>query len=198
MENIYYQFPKTATAPVIIETERLILRNYTMNDFEDYWQYVSNPNIGPRCGWPTYTDKDKAKDRLKIEVAKPYQLAIYIKSDKKVIGSIEIMTPKAERYPIEIEDTAKEIGFLLSEAYWGQGIMPEATQAAMKYAFEILDAASILISHAEPNTQSGRVQEKLGFKAIGTVKNYREWIDGKMCNSIYRKMTKEEWLSRKM
>ena len=59
------------TGIIEIETERLILRNYRIEDFEDYWEYVQMPNVGPRCGWPAYTDKEKAKERLKIESTKP-------------------------------------------------------------------------------------------------------------------------------
>ena len=39
-----------------IETERLILRNYRIEDLNDYWEYITQPNVGPRCGWQPYTD----------------------------------------------------------------------------------------------------------------------------------------------
>ena len=45
----------------MIETERLILRTYKMEDLNDYYEYVSQKNVGPRCGWPPYTDITKAK-----------------------------------------------------------------------------------------------------------------------------------------
>lgn len=77
----------------MIETERLILRNYRLDDLEDYWEYVQMPNVGPRCGWPTYTDKEKAKERLKFETTRPLQFAIELKDTHKVVGSIELMEP---------------------------------------------------------------------------------------------------------
>lgn len=40
----------------MIETERLILRNYKMEDLDDYFEYVSMESVGPRVGWPAYTD----------------------------------------------------------------------------------------------------------------------------------------------
>lgn len=182
----------------VLETQRLILRNYQITDLEDYWKYASNPNVGPRCGWMPYTDKQKAKDRLYVEMSKLHQFAIVFKETNQVIGSIELMNTKTERYPnADVEPASKEIGFLLAEEFWGKGIMPEAARAVMKYAFETLNVPSIFISHAEPNTQSGRVQEKLGFKIIGRLEAYRDWIDGKPCASIMRKMSKTDWINQK-
>jgi len=176
-----------------LETERLILRNYKMTDLEDYWEYVQMEDVGPRCGWPAYTDKSKAKERLEVESKKQYQFAIELKSSHKVIGSVELMDTKTERYPNCDIKNSKEIGFLLSKNYWGHGYMPEAVKEVMRFAFDDLGVDKIYISHAERNTNSGRVQEKLGFKIIGRVEEYREWVDGQMTDSIIRCMTKEEW-----
>jgi len=178
----------------MLESERLILRNYKESDLEDYWEYVTNPKIGPACGWPPYTDKSLAFERLKYETTKPNQFAIVYKPDNKVIGSIELMDYNPERYEsIEVVNGAKEIGFLLSEKYWGKGIMPEALKLVMEYAFNTLNVPVIVMSHSDANIQSGRVQEKLGFKIVGRKDNYRPWLDGKMSNCIIRKMTKEEY-----
>lgn len=182
----------------MIETERLILRNYKETDLEDYWEYVSMESVGPRAGWPAYTDKSKAKERLKIEAQKETQFAIVLKSENKVIGSIELMDCKKDRYSnLNIEDGATEIGYILSEKYWGLGIMTEALKAVMRFAFEDLNVDAIYIGHAKANIGSGKAQDKCGFKIIGEVPNYRTWIDGTNTSLIERKMTKEEYLSRK-
>jgi len=67
---------------MILETERLILRNFIESDLEDYWEYVQMENVGPRAGWKAYTDKEKAKERLLIESTKSNQFAIVLKSEK--------------------------------------------------------------------------------------------------------------------
>lgn len=180
---------------MIIETERLILRNFKPSDLEDYWEYVSMPNVGPQAGWPAYTDKNKAEERLLLESEKEHQFAIVFKADNKVIGSIELMDCKLDRYPnLNIEPNAKEIGFVLSENYWKKGIMTEAAKALVDFAFNVLDVDVIYIGHAEANVGSGKVQDKVGFKVIGTLPNYRIWTDGQSTNLIERKLTKNEWL----
>lgn len=184
-----------------LETKRLILRNYKESDLDDYWEYVQMKNVGPRCGWQPYTDKQVAFERLKYEITKPYQFAIVLKELNKVIGSIEVMNVKAERYPnIKIKEGAKEIGFLLSEKFWGNGFMTEALKRVMEFVFDILRAPEIYISHAEANIGSGRVQEKAGFGIIGRVKDYRPWVDGKLTDCICRRMTRAQWqkINKKM
>lgn len=54
-----YEIRHTGTTE--IETERLILRNYRLDDLEDYWEYMQMPNVGPRCGWSAYTDKENSR-----------------------------------------------------------------------------------------------------------------------------------------
>jgi RimJ/RimL family protein N-acetyltransferase len=177
-----------------LETERLILRNFVVSDLEDYWEYAQMQSVGPRAGWKAYTDKEKAKERLLIEASKPNQFAIVLKSENKVIGSVELMDCKQDRYSnLNIEEEAKEIGAVLSEKYWGQGYMPEAVKEIMRYAFVDLSVPVIYCGHAKANTNSARLQDKCGFKIIGELPNYREWVDGSITSLIERKMTSEEY-----
>lgn len=151
-------------------------------------------DVGPRCGWPAYTDKQKAKERLyEVEVKNPMQFAIELKDEHKVIGSIEVMETKQERYPNSDLSNSKEIGFLLSKNYWGHGYMPEALKAILNYVFENLGIETVFISHAEKNVNSAKVQDKIGFKVVCRVKDYRTWVDGTMTDSISRSLTKADW-----
>lgn len=178
----------------MLETERLILRNFNESDLEDYWEYAQMESVGPRAGWPAYTDKEKARERLAIEATKENQFAVVLKDENKVIGSVELMDCKQDRYSnLNIEDGAKEIGAVLSEKYWGQGYMPEAVKAVMKYAFEELGVTVIYCGHAKANTNSAKLQDKCGFKVIGELPNYRTWVDGTTTSLIERKMTSEEY-----
>ena len=180
----------------MLETERLILRNFKETDLDDYFEYVSMKEVGPRAGWPAYTDKEKARERLLFETTKPNQFAIVLKAENKVIGSVELMECNKERYSnLELEEGAKEIGCVLSEKYWNKGYMTEAVERVMEYAFMDLNVPVIYTSHARDNIGSGRLQEKCGLKVIGEVPNYRVWIDGNMTDLIERKMTREEYIA---
>ena len=58
----------------------------------------------------------------------------------------------------------REIGYVLSKDYWGQGIMPEAVTAVINYLFNDLNLDFLTCGYYEFNNQSKRVQEKCGFK----------------------------------
>ena len=77
-----------------LETKRLLLRNYKDTDLEDYWEFVSQANVGPRCGWGVYTDKQKAAERLKYEISKPLQFAIVLKEKNKVFDTFLVSMNK--------------------------------------------------------------------------------------------------------
>ncbi len=180
-----------------LETKRLLLRNYKDTDLEDYWEFVSQANVGPRCGWGVYTDKQKAAERLKYEISKPLQFAIVLKEKNKVIGSIEIMDVNlGSEYDEIIKEHAKtkEIGALLNEKYWNCGYMSEALKTILRYCFENLDLDLVVASNFEPNIGSSKMQEKNGMLVYGRIKDFTIWYEtDKPCDLILHKITKEEW-----
>ncbi len=185
-----------------IETERLILRNYKQSDIDDYFDYVSDPNVANRLWGEEYKDKESALERLKFEETKPLQFAITLKPSNKVIGSVELILVsekrKNEQYKgIKLDDNTKEIGYLLSPKFWGKGIMPEAVKAALKLVFDEFDDSMVTIRHNKANLQSSKVQDKVGFKIIDEIneEDHAKWIDGILYPSVRRIMTKQDYLN---
>ena len=178
-----------------IETERLILRNYLESDFEDYWEYASQPNVGPRCGWTPHTQKDTALKRLIYETKRPFQFAIELKENHKVVGSIELDQTREtmlKELHCKAEET-REIGCLLNEKFWGKGIMTEAMKAIIKYGFDYMGLKIITASFFEANIASGKVQMKCGMKPFCRNKNSVVWYEtGELVDAIDCKITKEE------
>ena len=56
---------------------------------------------------------------------------------------------------------------MLSEDYWGQGLMPEACQAVLRYAFEELKLAVLSVYHYPFNVRSKRVIQNLDLYMKG-------------------------------
>lgn len=103
----------------------------------------------------------------------------------KVIGSIGIEFYNEEFFPELANYRCREIGYVLSKNYWGQGIMPEAVACVIDYLFGEKNLDCILCGYFLHNQQSARVQEKLGFKPykrrqvetrIGTLEDCQENI----------------------
>jgi ribosomal-protein-alanine N-acetyltransferase len=81
---------------------------------------------------------------------------IHAKSDNAFVGSIGFWRMKPEHF-------RAEVGYTLLPAYWKQGIGTEALQAALGYAFDVMNAHSVEASLNPANEASIRLLEKLGF-----------------------------------
>lgn len=149
---------------IVIETERLILREWKLSDLDDFFEYASVPGVGEKAGWKHHESKDVTLWRLNHFIEGKKTFAIVYKENNKVIGSLGI-----EKYGLEDELTefrnyqGREIGYVLSKDYWGCGLMPEAVKAVINYLFTVWDYDFLLCGYYDKNSQSKRVQEKCGF-----------------------------------
>ena len=88
----------------------------------------------------------------------------------KVIGSLGIEEYSEENYPELDALQGREIGYVLSKPYWGQGLMPEAVRAVINWLFSEEKLDFIIVGHFDRNARSNRVVEKCGFQYIKTTK----------------------------
>ncbi len=149
----------------VLETERLILRPFKLEDLDDFYEYASVPDVGERAGWNHHENKDESLIVLSRFIESDKTFAILLKENKKVIGSLGVEKYNDEDKLEEFKDyKGRELGFVLSKEYWGKGIMKEAVDRVSDYLFDEMDLDFLLCGHFENNTQSRRVQEKCGFK----------------------------------
>ena len=52
-----------------IETERLILRPWRLEDLEDLYQYAKNPEVGPNAGWKPHENLEESRKILEGRIA---------------------------------------------------------------------------------------------------------------------------------
>ena len=150
---------------VKLETERLVLREWTLDDLDDFFEYAKNPDVGPRAGWFAHENKEKSLEILNKFIQDKKTFAIVYKENNKVIGSLGIEKYGSEDKLSEFFDyQGREIGYVLSKDYWGKGLMPEAVNAVIKYLFNECHLDFLLCGYYDFNNQSKRAQEKCGFK----------------------------------
>ena len=174
----------------MIETERLILRLWQEQDAEDLYTYASNPEVGPPAGWPPHTSVDNSREIIKNVLSKPETYAVCLK-DGTPIGSIGLhlngSTDMTDR------DDECELGYWIGKPYWGQGLIPEASRALMRYAFEELGMRAVWCGYYDGNEKSRKVQTKLGF----VYQHKTEGLEVRLMNEIRtghcNLMTKERW-----
>lgn len=171
-----------------IETDRLILRPFKYTDCDDLYEYAKNPNIGPNAGWKPHENVDESKVVLRCFIEEDEVLAIVWKVNNKVIGSLGL-----HKDPLRSADNVKMLGYVLSEDYWGKGIITEASRAALAYAFRDLDLTLVTVNHYAHNQKSRRVIEKCGFKYEGTLRHSAKIFSGETYDLLCYSMTKDEW-----
>lgn len=151
---------------VVLRTERLILRPWQQEDLEDFYEYASVDGVGQMAGWLPHESKETTQMILDSFILHKKTFALEL--DGKAIGSLGIETYNEENFPELAGLQGRSIGYVLSKNYWGQGLMPEAVKAVLRYLFEDTKLDFVMISHFEWNRQSRRVIEKSGFTYLRT------------------------------
>ena len=149
---------------VIIETDRLLLREWRLDDLDDFFEYASVSGVGEMAGWPPHKNKEESLRILKHFIEERHTFAIVYKENNKTIGSIGVEEYGAvDKLSEFFNYKGREIGYVLSKDYWGRGIMTEGVKAVIDYLFNKLDYDFLLCGHFDFNHRSTRVQEKCGF-----------------------------------
>ena len=178
---------------VTLHTKRLTLRPWRETDLLDFFEYASVDGVGQMAGWRPHKDIEESRAILTRFIE--HKRTFALEYGGKVIGSLGIEEYSEERFP-EFEDRqVREIGYVLSKDYWGQGLMPEAVKEAIRYLFEDVGLDIILCAHFLSNTRSERVQEKCGFRhySYGTYETRFGTVENDETNIL----TREEWEARK-
>ena len=173
-----------------IETRRLILRQFTLNDAEPmYRNWASDGEVTRYLTWTPHESVDETKSLLKEwidDYKKPekYEWCIELKEIGEPIGSIGVVG-------IREKIGAMEIGYCISEAYWHQGITSEAFEAVIAYLTKEVGARRIESRHDTRNPYSGKVMEKCGLKYEGT-KIQGDWNNSGICDCAFYGMVLED------
>ncbi len=152
---------------VIIHTERLTLRAFTQNDLNDLYQYAKVDGVGQMAGWTPHKNIAESQQILDMFISGNKTFAIEYQG--KVIGSVGVEQYDEALLPQLQQLSGREIGYVLSKEYWGNGLMTEAVKAVIQYLFECQQLDFIAITHYSYNTRSQRVIQKCGFQYVKDV-----------------------------
>lgn len=171
-----------------IETKRLRLREWTLEDAKALYAYASNPDVGPQAGWKPHESEGESLRIIQRLFIPNGVWAICLKENGKVIGSIGL-EPDKRRPGI----SSRELGYSLGEEYWGKGFMTEAAKAVLEYCFMVLNLEIVAICTSPKNIKSQRVIEKCGFSYEGTQRKTYRIYTGAIRDTKCYSMLKEEW-----
>lgn len=88
------------------------------------------------------------------------------------------------------------MGYSIHHDFEGKGLMYEALQAAVKYAFDEKHLHRIMANHLPENQRNANMPQRLGFQVDGISPNYL-YIQGKWREHVFNSLTNENWQPRK-
>ena len=177
-----------------LETERLKLRPWRIEDAPALYKYARDPKVGPIAGWPVHTDVEFSKQVIKDVFSTDGIYAIVPKGQEEPIGCIGLLIGEASDFGIGPNEG--EIAYWIGVPYWGQGLVPEAMRELMRYSFSDLGLKSLWCGYFEGNEKSVRAQEKCGFKYHSTNIDKPWPLMGDIRTEIITCINKDEWLNQ--
>lgn len=148
---------------LILETDRLLLREFDDDDAEAFYPLVSNPEIlrftlDPGGG---VNSVGQALELLRSRSVADYRkhgfgrLAVVEKASRQLIGfaGLKYLGDRGE----------VDLGYRLLPTHWGRGFATESGRAILQDGFTRLGLTRIIATVFPENVASVRVLEKLGF-----------------------------------
>lgn len=151
--------------PLILETDRLLLRRSQPEDAEAISAYRSDPQVNRYQGWDR-TDPEGVRDEIEAmadrqpgEFGGWVQLSALDRETGELLGDVGFSRADGEPGVIKV-------GYTMSPAAQGLGYATEAVAAIIGYAFDRLGADVIRAYASVENTPSIRVAEKVGMRLM--------------------------------
>ena len=114
-----------------METERILLRYWQESDAEALFKYASDPDVGPRAGWPAHKSVEESREIIRTFFHNDTTWAIVLKETGEAIGCIGYYTHETSNIPIGENDC--EVGYWVGKPFWNQGICTEALKLMLDY-----------------------------------------------------------------
>ncbi|MGK0704649.1 GNAT family N-acetyltransferase [Yokenella regensburgei] len=152
----------------MIETPRLILRQWQGSDLEPFAGLNADPEVMKY--FPATLNReesDQLAHRFKTIVAQNQGWGFWAVEHKEsgdFIGGVGLLS-QPDRFAFS---PCTEIGWRLQKRYWHQGLAREAAEAALNYAFTTLKLAEVVSFTSIHNAASETLMQRLGFQRQGT------------------------------
>ncbi len=145
----------------VLETERLWLREITLDDKEELFALYSNPEVQKYTGEPVVASIEEIENAIRIRISnyKKYgfgRWAVILKQGMQFTGWAGLA------YLPEFNEI--DLGYRFLPEYWGSGIATEAAEAILTYGFDTLKLKKIIAIAMKENKASIRIMEKIGMK----------------------------------
>ena len=159
-----------------LDTPDLHLRRVALTDAEGLFAMLSDPESMNYWSHTPVTDVSDALQVLREDVESDARgdsicWAVTLKGQNEMIG-------KCILFQFSAANRRAEIGFILNRDYWRQGLMQQALQAVIRFAFLTLELHRLEADVDPDNEGSLGILEKLGFERAGLFRDRWRLNDG--------------------
>jgi ribosomal-protein-alanine N-acetyltransferase len=157
-----------------IETERLILRPFSLDDAPEVRRLAGDRDIASTTGNIPHPYEDGMAEEWigthqeRFDKGELVNFAIVNGKQGFLVGAISLVINK--------QNESAELGYWIGKPYWNNGYCTEAARAVVRYGFEVLGLNRIHAAHMRRNPASGKVMQKTGMKHEGCLRQHiKKW-----------------------
>ena len=177
---------------MILETPRLILREFCADDFEALYEIESRPETARFEPEKSADDVrqylEQAALQAPVQPRVHYRFAITVRPDDSVRGLVGMAR--------NIEMTRDwEIGWMVHPDEWGKGYASEAARRVLDFAFNELDAHRVIAFCDVENRASERVMQKLGMRREAHMRQ-THLLRGEWRDELLYAVLESEWAGK--
>ena len=148
-----------------METQWILLRPWLESDAGTLFKYASDPEVGPRAGWPPHKSEEESLDVIHNIFSGEGMWAVVLKETGEPIGCVGYLPPGASN--LAIEEGQAEVGYWIARPFWDRGICTEAMRLVIDHCFNVKGFSVLWGDYFPSNPASGRVMAKCGFIDTG-------------------------------
>jgi len=146
---------------ILIETERLLLREIMPSDKENLYSLHSDPDVQKYTGEEVVESVEEIEKAIEGRIDHYNQFgfgrwAVIVKDEMQFVGWAGLL------YLPEFDEI--DLGYRFLSKYWGKGMATEASLAILTYGFETLKLNKIIAVAMKENKASIRVMQKVGME----------------------------------
>ncbi len=175
MSKSVFRFLSRPSCPVLIEGKRIYARLPEMADYEP-WRRLRMDSRRFLEPWePTWGPDDLSRASFRLRVRRYEQdfarglsvpLFIFLSDGDTLVGGLTL------GYIRRGASQSTMVGYWMGEAHAGRGLMREALDMVVPYAFDVLRLHRIEAACIPDNTRSIHLLEKAGFEREGYLRDY--------------------------
>lgn len=151
-------------ADLVLETERLVLRQIDEGDAELQMRVLNTPQVMEHLGGPKELHEIQAKHAKSMASFARDGFGFMMMIEKASGDLVGHCGLKRVDHPLAPNQGDFEIGWLVRQDRWRRGYAGEAMRAVIEWAFSRHQAQRIVALTCERNEPSWRLMEKIGME----------------------------------